>query len=171
MPPAAAHRDAHGNGSGGNGNGNGNGKKTGEQEKGLGQFGASPHTDFGAITILLQDATPGLQVEHPRRPGTWLPVPPREGAFVVNVGDMLSMWTGGVYRSSVHRVVSEVGGRERFSVVFFLDGRLDCPLGRLGAEEEGGKGKAVTVEEHMLSRMRASYGRGEKGAGGDAVAV
>lgn len=168
MPPAA-----HGNGSGGNGNGKGErqGKGNGGQEKGLGQFGASPHTDFGAITILLQDATPGLQVEHPRRPGTWLPVPPREGAFVVNVGDMLSMWTGGVYRSSVHRVVSEVGGRERFSVVFFLDGRLDCPLGRLGAEEEDGKGKVVTVEEHMLSRMRTSYGRGKKSAVGDAGAV
>ena len=149
--------------------GKGEGKTAGEGTKA--QFGASPHTDFGAVTILLQDTTPGLEVLHNDQ---WIPVPPKEDALVVNVGDMLSLWTGGRYRSSVHRVVSKPGGGERFSVVFFLDGRLDCVLGDLGGrgkgEGDGGRkgGEVLTVEGHMLKRMGMSYGKGKKVGGEDA---
>jgi len=117
------------------------------------QLGARAHTDFGAITLLLQDEHAGLEVQDPGS-GDWAGVAPDPAAYVVNVGDMLQMWTGGEYRSSVHRVVNR--GGDRYSVVFFFDGNLDCRLGRLGAE---GGGEAVTVEEHMVERMRTSYGK------------
>ena len=120
------------------------------------QFGSSAHTDFGAITLLLQDQNPGLQV---LENDEWIPVPPDPNAYVVNIGDMLSKWTGGAYKSSVHRVLNE-NASDRYSIVFFLDGNLDCKLAPLdGSTQEG---KVVTVEEHMIHRMAESYGKGKQ---------
>ena len=117
------------------------------------QFGASAHTDFGAITLLLQDQNPGLQVLN-RATDEWIDVPPNEDAYVFNVGDMLSFWTKGEYVSSVHRVINK-NPTDRYSVVFFFDGNLDCSLDPL----DGGPGEGKTVESHMLERMRVSYGK------------
>lgn len=120
------------------------------------QFGASAHTDFGAITLLLQDGNPGLQVLDPSGSGDWIGVPPQPDAYVVNIGDMLSMWTKGEYKSSVHRVLN-VGGQDRYSIVFFFDGNLDCKLDPMDGSAPEGESK--TVEEHMIERMTASYGK------------
>lgn len=121
------------------------------------QFGASEHTDFGAITLLLQDHNPGLQIQD-NVTKEWVPVPPNPDAYVVNVGDMLSMWTANQYKSSVHRVLNQ-NVTDRYSIVFFFDGNLDCPLAPLdGSKVEG---HIPTVEEHMLKRMAASYGGGK----------
>ncbi|TVY58387.1 2-oxoglutarate-dependent dioxygenase citB, partial [Lachnellula cervina] len=97
------------------------------------QLGAGAHTDFGAITILLQDKNPGLQVLHPKTQ-EFVPVPPTPGAFVVNVGDMLTAWTGGVYKSSVHRVIND-NPVDRYSAAFFFNGNLDCELDPLDGRE------------------------------------
>lgn len=127
------------------------------------QLGASAHTDFGAVTLLLQDGNPGLQVQD-RASGAWREVPSTRYAYVVNVGDMLQMWTGGRLKSSVHRVMNGEE-KDRYSVVFFFDGNLDCPLLPLDGGERGeGEGEEVpTVESHMLSRMARSYGKEVKG--------
>ena len=129
------------------------------------QFGASAHTDFGAITLLLQDENPGLELLDTRT-GNFVPVPPNPDAYVVNVGDMLTRWTKGRYVSSMHRVINR-SPRDRYSVVFFFEGNLDCPLtpmGEEGLEEGGHKGgeEVLTVEGHMLNRISDSYG-GKKG--------
>ncbi|EKG10404.1 Oxoglutarate/iron-dependent oxygenase [Macrophomina phaseolina MS6] len=118
------------------------------------RIGASAHTDFGAVTLLLQDATGGLEVQD-QASERWVGVPPRADAVVVNVGDMLAMWTRGAYKSSVHRVVNRSADRDRYSVVLFYDGNLDCPLAPLDGSGQGQKWP--TVEEHMLKRIRASY--------------
>jgi isopenicillin N synthase-like dioxygenase len=117
------------------------------------QFGSSPHTDFGAITLLLQDHNPGLQVQNTST-GEWIPVPPNPDGYVVNVGDMLSKWTGDEYKSSVHRVLNE-NKTDRYSVVFFFDGNLDCPLSPLDGSKVDGD--VLTVEGHMIERMTTSY--------------
>ncbi|KIV91841.1 hypothetical protein PV10_06334 [Exophiala mesophila] len=113
--------------------------------------GAGAHTDFGAITLLLQDGHSGLQVLN-QDTNEWLDVPPNPDAYVVNVGDMLQIWTAGAYKSNVHRVIN-TSGTERYSVPFFLDGNADCVIKPL----DGSAGKEVTVEEHMLSRFRQTY--------------
>ncbi|OAP65114.1 hypothetical protein AYL99_01086 [Fonsecaea erecta] len=113
--------------------------------------GAGAHTDFGAITLLLQDGHSGLQVLN-QFTGEWIDVPPQEHAYVVNVGDMLEAWTSGVYKSNIHRVIN-TSGTDRYSIPFFLDGNADCIIKPL----DGSEGKAFTVEEHMLSRYAASY--------------
>lgn len=120
------------------------------------EIGAGAHTDFGAITLLLQDEHSGLEVFNPEG-GEWVPITPNPEAYVVNVGDMLSLWTKGGYKSALHRVVNE-GGVDRYSIPFFFDGNMGTRLVPFG-EEEGGEG--ITVEEHMLERFTSTYGRGK----------
>jgi isopenicillin N synthase-like dioxygenase len=121
------------------------------------QLGSSEHTDFGAITLLLQDGNAGLQVLN-QDTGEWFAIPPTTDAYVVNIGDMLSKWTGGLYKSSMHRVLNH-NPHDRYSVVFFFDGNLDCELLPLdGSESTVNGGKVLTVEGHMLARMSSSYG-------------
>jgi isopenicillin N synthase-like dioxygenase len=125
------------------------------------QLGAGAHTDFGAITLLLQDENPGLEVLDPKS-NEFVAVNPTPNAFVFNVGDMLSFWTGSEYKSSVHRVINKAP-KDRYSAAFFYDGALDClltPLNSNGLETVGEE--TYTVEKHMIKRIMASYGPQEK---------
>jgi len=88
------------------------------EDSGEEQFGVAPHTDFGVLTVLCQDNTGGLQVQDIN--GDWIHAPPIEGTLVVNVGDLLSRWTAGEYKSTPHRVVN-TSGRERLSLVLAFD--------------------------------------------------
>lgn len=89
------------------------------------EFGSAPHTDFGAITLLAQDDVGGLSVSTPD--GHWADVPPVPGAFVMNVGDILSRWSGGRLISTPHKVTNR-SGRERFSIPFFFDPSMRAPV-------------------------------------------
>jgi isopenicillin N synthase-like dioxygenase len=122
------------------------------------QLGSSAHTDFGAITLLLQDGNPGLEVLD-QNTDKWIEIEPNRNSYVVNVGDMLSLWTGGRYKSSWHRVLNK-NPTDRYSVVFFNDGNLDCSLSPLDGSKPT-PGDATTVEEHMFKRIAESYGKGK----------
>lgn len=87
-----------------------------------GQLRASPHTDYGSLTLLLpNNAKGGLQVLS--KEGEWADVPLISGALVVNLGDLVEMWTNGYYRSAMHRVCnpeSSAGeSARRISIVYF----------------------------------------------------
>jgi isopenicillin N synthase-like dioxygenase len=81
------------------------------------QWNFSPHTDYGAFTILLQDGSGGLQVRNSNR--QWIDVVPEPGTLIVNIGDMLAMITNDLYTSNLHRVAN-FSGKERISVSFFV---------------------------------------------------
>ena len=87
------------------------------QPAGQTQWGVGEHTDYGLLTLLLQDTVPGLQVRTPRG---WMDAPPLPGTLVCNIGDMRDRLTGGVYRSTPHRVLN-ASGRERNSFPLFFD--------------------------------------------------
>ncbi|MEK6300897.1 MAG: 2-oxoglutarate and iron-dependent oxygenase domain-containing protein [Acidobacteriota bacterium] len=81
------------------------------------KWGVGEHTDYGVLTILRQDGSGGLQVKS--RSG-WIDAPPMPGSFVCNIGDMLDRMTGGLYRSTPHRVKNPAR-RDRLSFPFFFD--------------------------------------------------
>ncbi|MBA0611431.1 hypothetical protein Godav_012119 [Gossypium davidsonii] len=63
-------------------------------------FGASAHSDYGMVTLLVTDGVPGLQIcrEKSKQPQVWEDVPSMSGAFIVNIGDMMERWTNGLFR-------------------------------------------------------------------------
>ncbi len=80
-------------------------------------FGVNQHSDAGALTLLLRDEQPGLEV---CRDGEWHLVEPRRGALVVNIGDMVQVWSNDRYRAALHRVVTNTD-RDRYSAPFFFN--------------------------------------------------
>lgn len=91
-------------------------------------WGVQEHTDMGFLTILKQDDLGGLQVKGPD--GDWLEAPPIKDSFVINIGDMLELWTSGILKATRHRV-KNVSGRARFSFPYFFDPNWNAPLERI----------------------------------------
>ena len=87
------------------------------------QWGVGEHSDYGLLTILWQDDVGGLQVK--TREG-WVDAPPLPQSFVCNIGDMLDHMTGGLYRSTPHRVALNTSGRDRLSMPFFFDPHFEA---------------------------------------------
>ena len=80
-------------------------------------LGIERHTDAGFLTVLMQDSVSALQVFHD---GEWTLVPPVEGAYTINVGDQLQVFSNDRYRAALHRVLASEDA-ERFSAPFFLN--------------------------------------------------
>ena len=80
-------------------------------------LGIHHHTDAGALTVLLQDGVGGLQVHHD---GHWHDVEPLAGAFTINIGDMVQVWSNELYRAPPHRVLA-MDSTERISIPFFYN--------------------------------------------------
>ena len=96
-----------------------------------GQLRCGAHTDFGSHTILLADDSPGgLQIR--TKAGTWLDIFPPAGSFVVNIGDLMMVWTNDRWLSNLHRVVNPPtavsGQADRLSIAFFVHPNRDAPI-------------------------------------------
>ncbi|KAL3690339.1 hypothetical protein R1sor_016648 [Riccia sorocarpa] len=86
-------------------------------------LGAKSHTDYNMFTLLLQDQVGGLQVE---REGRWFDLKPIEGSLIVNIADGFHVWTNGIYKPVVHRVLVNTS-KPRLSLagLWIADDRLD----------------------------------------------
>jgi isopenicillin N synthase-like dioxygenase len=119
---------------------------------------AGAHEDINTITLLLGAEEAGLELL--TRDGRWIPVSPRPGELVVNIGDMLQRLTNGKLRSTSHRVVNppaERRGRSRYSMPFFLHFRSDFLIEALpGTVGEGEQPKwpPITADEYLQERLR-----------------
>jgi isopenicillin N synthase-like dioxygenase len=87
-------------------------------------WGVGEHTDYGLLTILVQDRNGGLEV---RIGDEWVTVPAQADALVCNLGDMLERMTGGQYLSTPHRARSPQG-TSRISCPFFFDPGWDTEV-------------------------------------------
>ena len=124
---------------------------------------AGAHTDYGMWTLLKTDRVPGLQIQS--LDGKWVDVPYLEGAFIVNLGDMLQFWTRGLLRSTIHRVVN-YEGRERYSIPFFYEPNYDTVIKTLPSEvvqsyiQEKGltpEVNSVTSGEWLLNKYKQTH--------------
>ena len=147
---------------------------------------AGAHSDYGSITLLFQRRSqPGLEIRTPQ--ATWAPVPVFPDGYktsstfppiLVNMADLLSYWTNGLLKSTVHRVIfpkdARRGGEDRYSIAYFCHPADTAELvavpseivaARTMSEEEkvgyggGAEGaKALTAKEHLERRLNATYG-------------
>ncbi|PGG99713.1 hypothetical protein GX51_06165 [Blastomyces parvus] len=122
-------------------------------------IGTSLHSDWGLLTVLLQDNVGGLQVLD-LKTQTYVPVPPTPGAFVVNCGDLLSRFTNGVYTSAKHMVVAPPPGVDRYSIAFFNNGNPEytvdvLPLGSEWKEWVQGQQGAAPQAKRLYEPITA----------------
>ena len=163
------------------------------------QAALGAHTDFGSVTVLF-NRLGGLQVLPPPRGSLgndvrpaegkqeWLYVKPLPGHAIINLGDAMVKFTGGVLRSNLHRVVNppgeEQGSLTRTSLVYFARPRDEVVLKKLqdsrvidewvksnGARREDGTEEEVTAREWTLRRAlgRRGVGDWEKSSGTEHV--
>ena len=121
-----------------------------EGEAEAGQQRAGAHTDYGSLTILLpDDGSDGLEADVPGR--GWVPVSPPPGCFVVNIGDLMALWTGGQWRSTLHRVVHRPAAPARKSIAFFQQPDWHAEVMPLDGSEE-----AVRSGPYLMAKFAAA---------------
>lgn len=121
-----------------------------------GQLRIAPHSDYGSLTILLTDGTPGLQIQDPS--GAWLDVPPAPDAFIVNIGDLMADWTNDRWRSTVHRVLPVALDRDRYSATFFHHPNYDAliePIASCVDADHPPRHDPVTAGDHLRRKLVA----------------
>jgi isopenicillin N synthase-like dioxygenase len=143
-----------------------------DQEPGKDQIRASPHTDYGSLTILAVDDAPGgLQVmDHD---GKWHDVKAPAGSYVVNLGDLMQHWTNDEWRSTMHRVINPPAAKgdnedepqrnnRRQSIAFFHningDVLVEC-FPSCQSPEHPSKYAPVLAGEYLMMKHEAAMGR------------
>jgi len=119
-------------------------------------LGVHHHTDAGALTVLLQDEVGGLQVF---RGGYWHNIEPTPGAFVINTGDMMQVWSNDIYQAAVHRVLA-MEQRDRYSIPFFFNPGADTkvsPLPSVVSDERPARYKTIDWTEFRGKRTDGDY--------------
>jgi len=120
-------------------------------------YGSAPHTDYGFITILVQDEVGGLQVRNPA--GDWIDAPYIPGAFVMNTADILHRWSNGRLISTPHRVINR-SGRARYSNPFFFDPHMLAeitPLASCVTAARPAQFEPVVYGEYLAARLNANH--------------
>ncbi len=125
------------------------------------RHGVGEHTDYGLLTLLRQDDVGGLQVKvH----GSWVDAPPVPQSFVCNIGDMLDRMTGGLYRSTPHRVSLNTSGRHRLSFPLFFDPDFDARIEPVRlVEADDGQARWDGASVHAFEGNYGDYVLGKVG--------
>lgn len=106
---------------------------------------AAAHEDINHITLLVAASAPGLQVLD--RNGEWHNVPHEENSIVVNIGDMLQLESGGLYKSTTHRVINPTDNdSDRISMPLFIHPHSDTMLA-----------PGITAGQYLAERIEQIY--------------
>lgn len=115
-----------------------------------GQVGSGAHTDWGSVTILAQDRVAGLQV---LCDGEWIDAPYVPDSFIINLGDLMARWSNDRWRSSLHRVLPQEPGCDRYSVAYFYDIDYHASVSALPGcfdAEHPPRYPAITAGQHIV---------------------
>lgn len=101
----------------------------------------SPHTEFGIVSLFLQDEVGGLEIESRDSPKSYIPVLPCRTEMIVNVSDTLQRWTNDVLQAGVHRMTGPCGSLDnenekalipaRFLMAYFFKAGREVSVGPL----------------------------------------
>uniref|UniRef100_A0A0E0QNF6 Fe2OG dioxygenase domain-containing protein n=1 Tax=Oryza rufipogon TaxID=4529 RepID=A0A0E0QNF6_ORYRU len=121
--------------------------------------GCGAHTDYGLLTLVNQDDDIcALEVRN--QSGEWIYAKPIPGTFVCNIGDMLKVWSNGIYQPTLHRVVNN-SPRYRVSVAFFYESNFDAAVEPVEfcRERTGGVAKyeKVVYGEHLVQKVLTNF--------------
>ena len=119
-------------------------------------MGVHRHSDARALTVLLQDEVFGLQVY---RDGYWHDIPSVPGAFVINTGDMMQVWSNDYYQAAIHRVLAMID-RDRYSIPFFFDPTAATevsPLPSVVSNERPSCYRSINWSEYRGKRTDGDY--------------
>ncbi|KAH6557965.1 hypothetical protein KP509_1Z083300 [Ceratopteris richardii] len=126
-------------------------------------FSCGAHTDYGLLTFVNQDAEPcALQVKN--QVGEWIWAPHIPHTFVVNIGDMLQVFSNGLYHSTLHRVINN-SSLYRVSVPFFLEPNFNagvepfefCRKGREANECLRLTESPVIYGQHLVNKVLSNF--------------
>jgi len=121
-----------------------------------GQIRCGEHTDYGGITLLIQDDVGGLEVTNVD--GQFVPATPMKGTVLVNIADLMQMWTADKLKSTVHRVlIPEVEIKRRVprrSLVFFVDPDESA---QISCMDGSNKYPPVTSGQWIKNKLQATY--------------
>jgi len=123
-------------------------------------IGCGAHTDYGLLTLVNQDDDiSALQVRN--LAGEWIWAAPISGTFVCNIGDMLKVWTNGLYQPTLHRVMNR-SPKYRVSVPFFYEPNFNAIVEPLEfcKEVTGGTSlfQPVVYGEHISGKVLTNFG-------------
>ncbi len=110
-------------------------------------FGIATHTDYGCLTLLATDGSPGLEVR--KRGGGWIAVSADPGEFVINFGEMIESWSGRNIVATPHRVVG--GKNERISVPLFFNPAFETNVAPVESN------KVLLAGDHLSARYNETY--------------
>ncbi|KAJ6559202.1 hypothetical protein DFH09DRAFT_1162212 [Mycena vulgaris] len=147
-------------------------------------FSCGAHKDYGCLTFLYADPTPsalqvflrqpggstvadttGLPVEQGAEDGSWINADPIPGCVVCNIGEMWEIWSNGLYKSTLHRVVHR-SNNYRVSVPFFFEPNFTADVKPLAAAKriQGGTGadkQPVVYGEFLMAKVGNNFAGGK----------
>lgn len=121
-------------------------------------LGLGRHKDAGALTVLAQDDVGGLEVKR-KSDGEWVRVKLTPDAYIINVGDIIQVWSNDAYESVEHRVVANPE-KERFSIPFFFfpsHYTMVKPLDGLTDEQNPAKYRAYNGGKFLATRKHGNF--------------
>jgi len=155
-------------------------------------FSCGAHKDYGCLTFLYADPTrsalqvflrqsgttasdlDGLPAEHGTEEGMWINADPVPNCVVCNIGEMWEIWTNGLYKSTLHRVVHR-GSNYRVSIPFFFEPNFTANIAPLPAalrlvpsqdkesSNEGQSYKSVVYGDFLLRKVDSNFALDGKG--------
>ena len=111
---------------------------------------AGAHTDYGSLTILLpQVGTTGLQI---KKKNSWIDVPALEDCLIINIGDLMELWTAGRWVSTLHRVIARPNQPPRKSLAYFHQPDWDSIINPINSDNY----ESVVSGPYLMDKFKST---------------